>query len=76
MVGWNYPVHGNLHDLIVQYKMHPITSLTTLSTDEKKYLISRGFVICSTVMDKLAILNEAGFSQKRINAIIEEIRAL
>jgi hypothetical protein len=76
MVGWNYPARGNLHDLIVQHKMHPITSLTTLSSDEKKYLISRGFVICSTVMDKLAILNQAGFSQKRINSIIEEIRAL
>jgi ATP cone domain/Restriction endonuclease len=76
MVGWNYPVHGNLHDLIVRYKMHPITSLTTLSLDEKKYLISRGFVICSTVMSKLPILHEGGFSQKRINAIIEEIRAL
>jgi hypothetical protein len=76
MIGWNYPVHGNLHDLIVQYKMHPITSLISLSPDEKKYLIGRGFVICSTVMDKLAILNEGGFSQKRINAIIEEIRAL
>lgn len=76
MIGWNYPVRGNLHDLIVQYKMHPITSLTSLTADEKKYLIGRGFVLCSTVMDKLSILQEGGFSQKRIDAIIEEIRAL
>ena len=76
MVGWNYPVQGNLHDLIVQYKMHPITSLTTLSADEKKYLIGRGFVICSTVLDKLPVLHEGGFSQKRIDDIIKEIHAL
>jgi hypothetical protein len=76
MIGWNYPSRGNLHDLIVQYKMHPITSLTTLSMSEKKYLIERGFVLCSTVMDKLDILDKSGFSQKRINAIIEEIRTL
>lgn len=76
MIGWNYPVRGNLHDLIVHHRMHPITSLTTLSVAEKKYLIDRGFVICSTVMDKLSVLEEGGFSQKRINAIIEEIRTL
>lgn len=76
MIGWNYPVRGNLHDLIVQHKMHPITSLISLSADEKKYLIGRGFVICSTVTDKLSVLHEGGFSQKRINAIIEEIKAL
>lgn len=76
MIGWNYPTRGNLHDLIIQNKMHPITSLTTLSTDEKKYLINRGFVICSTVMDHLSVLDEGGFSQRRIGAIIDEIRAL
>ena len=76
MIGWNYPTKGNLHDLIVQYKLHPITSLTTLSADEKKYLIGRGFVICSTVLDKISVLHEGGFSQKRIDAIIEEIKTL
>ena len=76
MIGWNYPVHGNLHDLIVQHKMHPITSLTTISAGEKKYLIEHGFVICSTVMNKLDVLNEAGFSQKRIKDIIDEIHTL
>ena len=76
MIGWNYPVHGNLHDLIVQYKMHPITSLTTLSNDEKKYLIGRGLVICSNILDSTQILYEGGFSQKRINDILEEARSL
>ncbi len=76
MVGWNYPVHGNLHDLIIQHKMHPITSLTTLTADEKKYLIGRGLVICSTLLNELPILHEGGFSQKRINDIIKEIHAL
>jgi len=75
MIGWNYPAKGNLHDLIVENKMHPITSLISLSADEKKYLIGRGFVICSTVMEKLSVLQEGGFSQKRINDIIEEIKA-
>lgn len=76
MIGWNYPVRGNLHDLIVRNKMHPVTSLTSLSFDEKKYLIGRGLVLCSTVKDKMPILHEGGFSQKRINDIIEEIRTL
>ena len=76
MIGWNYPTRGNLHDLIVKNKMHPITSLASLSMDEKKYLISKGFVICSTVADKISVLREGGFSQKRIDGIIEEIKAL
>ena len=76
MVGWNYPVHGNLHDLIVRYKMHPVTSLTTLSGDEKKYLIGRNVVLCSTVAKQPDLLYRAGFDQKRINGILEEIRLL
>ena len=76
MIGWNYPVHGNLHDLIVRYKMHPVTSLTTLSGDEKKYLIERNVVLCSTVAKQPDILFRAGFDQKRITGILEEIRLL
>lgn len=76
MIGWNYPVNGNLHDLIVKYKMHPITSLVSINSDEKKYLISKGFVICSTVLEKLPILQAGGFSRQRIDAIIDEIKAL
>ncbi len=76
IVGWNYPVYGNLHDLIVRYKMHPITSLTSISGDEKKYLISRGVVICSVLAKQPEVLYRAGFDQKRIADILEEIRLL
>ena len=76
MVGWNYPANGNLHDLIVRYRMHPVTSLTTLSKEEKRYLVDHGSVICSTLLDQPEILHQAGFNQRRINAIIEEIQAL
>src|SRR3989344_2287489 len=35
LVGWNYPDKGSLQDLIIDTGLHPITSLTSISQNEK-----------------------------------------
>ena len=71
LIGWNYPAEGNLHDAIEDAAMHPITSLSTLSFNEKKALIDQGIMLCKDVRNE-ALLRGLGFSREKIEAVIEE----
>lgn len=71
IVGWNFPAQGNLHDLIEDTAMHPITSLSTLSQAEKKVFIDAGLVLCRDVRNE-KILRSFGFSREKIEEIVEE----
>jgi hypothetical protein len=48
MIGWNYPSKGNLHDLIFETKIHPVTCLPSLTGPEKQLVIAQGIVDCAT----------------------------
>ncbi len=76
MIGWNYPTNNSLHDLVEKYALHPITSLTTLTNDEKKYLIEKDIILCKTIATNPTILSDAGFSHQRISLIQSEIKLL
>ena len=71
MVGWNYPAQGNLHDIIVQEKLHPFTSLATLSNTHKKNLLERGVILCKEITPQ--ILHEAGLVAHETEAVMKEI---
>ncbi len=72
MVGWNYPLRGNLHDMIDDAGLHPLTCLTSLSVRDKRSLFEKGVVLCKTVRENRDILKELGFSDEKISAVIEE----
>ena len=73
MIGWNYPAKGNLHDLIEETGLHPLTCLATLSLTEKKALFEKGFVTCKSLKEKSDIFKEIQIPENRINKILEEI---
>ena len=73
MIGWNYPAKGNLHDLIEETGLHPLTCLVTLSVSEKKALFEKEIVTCKTLKEKIDILRELQVPEIRINKIIKEI---
>lgn len=73
MMGWNYPTFGNLHDMIEETKLHPVTCLTTLTPSEKQLLISNKIVLCKTVYASKHILKDLGFDESKIFKIMEEI---
>ncbi len=58
LVGWNYPEKMNLHDMIEEEKLHPVTCLTTLSDTEKRTLLTSGIVLCSTIKEKPEVLQK------------------
>lgn len=72
LIGWNYPKGGNLHDLIEDSGLHPITCLKTLNDNEKKTLIDAGYVLCRRA-GNVELLKGLGFSEKKIDEIISEV---
>lgn len=76
IIGWNYPEHGNLHDLIIESGVHPLTCLTTLSMGEKQALLLRGVVSCFALSEDAALLPAVGVPENRIARIRKEIAEL
>ncbi len=76
IVGWNYPVEGNLHDMIEDANLHPITSLHTLSDHDKKELLNRKVVLCSSLAKKPSLLADLGLSDANIETVLDEIKQL
>lgn len=76
MIGWNFPPKGNLHDMILEAKLHPLTCLTTLKIRDKKELLDQGIVLCKTITDSPEILSSIGLKSTDIKHIIDEINSL
>ncbi|KKR53706.1 MAG: ATP-cone domain protein [Parcubacteria group bacterium GW2011_GWA1_40_21] len=75
LIGWNYPNTGNLHNMIEDFNLHPITALTALSGSEKRDLLSQGIVLSKQISDR-NILKGVGIKDARIDAILQEIKEL
>lgn len=75
LIGWNYPAQGNLHNMIEDFNLHPITALTTLNGSEKRDLLSQGIVLSKQLSDR-NILKNAGIRDANIDAILHEIKEL
>ncbi len=60
LIGWNYPLDKNLHTIIEQYKLHPITCVTSLSHQQKKDLVGRNVITCADLIKMPEVLKEIG----------------
>lgn len=76
MIGWNYPPIGNLHDLILESKLHPLTCLVSLNGREKKVLLDQGIVLCKTLIENPDLLKALGLSDDSAKKVVEEIESL
>jgi hypothetical protein len=76
LVGWNYPEQGNLHDLIEEAELHPITCLRSISAVEKKALMASGIVLCKQAYDNVDVVEQSGIHKEKLKRMMEEIRAI
>ncbi len=76
MIGWNYPPVGNLHDMILESKLHPLTCLVSLNGREKKELLDKGVVLCKSILENPDILLTLGLNSSKSQKVIEEIQSL
>lgn len=76
LTGWNYPKGHTLQDIVQKTQTHPITSLTTLSTNQKTALLRSGVVLCNDILDNPDPLITIGIGKAHISSIMEEGRQL
>lgn len=76
MIGWNYPPVGNLHDMILESKLHPVTCLSSLNGREKKELLDKGVVLCKSILENQDLLVSIGLTGSKAQKVIEEIESL
>jgi hypothetical protein len=74
MISWEYPEKGNLHDLIEETRLHPITCIPDLSNYEKEELLKRDIVDCLSLKDNLDVLDEIGIKKEKKEEIINKIK--
>lgn len=73
LLAWDYPSGAGLKDLIEQYKVYPLTVLTTLSRKEKSLLMDRLVVSCRQLQQEPDALLELGLTPKKTQAIQQEL---
>ncbi len=72
LLGWTYPAKGNLHDLIDDSGLHPLSCLTTLGASHQRMLFERGIVLCKSIKNNSGILHSLGLSQHETDGILAE----
>lgn len=76
MISWDYPHDKCLRILIDQSGLHPVTSLLSLRKAEQKALLEAGIVLCRELESHQEILHDIHISNRRINTILKEAKAL
>jgi hypothetical protein len=76
LLGWDYPDKGHLEDLIEGTGIYPITTLTSLSRNEKVNLLQSNIVVCNDLENNADGLEKAGVPSAKIGTVIGESQAL
>lgn len=77
MISWDYPrKEGNLHALVINSGLHPVTCLPSLSNTEKRALLDRSIVLCRDVKQHASRLVGYGIPKKKIPVLLEEASSL
>ena len=76
LVGWDYPRGNSLKEWIDGSGLHPVTSLTTLTQNEKQQLLNQKIVLCRVVHKNEAMLHSIGVRPPRLQKVMEECVAL
>jgi transcriptional regulator NrdR family protein len=76
VIGWNYPTDQNLHSLIEETRLYPITCLHTLSESDKKRLLEKNIVLANSLIEDPLILQSLGFNDTKIEMVTEEVGLL
>jgi Holliday junction resolvase-like predicted endonuclease len=72
LIGWDQPFGKGLKDLIDQYKLYPITCITSMTSAEKQKLLDHGIVLCKELMNNDHLLKMFGIKKIRVSTILNE----
>ncbi len=74
MIGWNYPKHGNLQDIVEELRLHPLTCLSSLSSVHKRLLLTKGYVLCRDLVDKPQAMDDIGMAKEEKEKALNEAK--
>jgi len=76
MVGWNFPAQGNLHDILENNGLHPVTCITSLTPQQKRDLIGRNILVCVDVVSQPNILSDIGVKGADAQKVLDEAKLI
>jgi hypothetical protein len=76
LIGWDYPQHNGLKEMIEKTGLFPITTLTTLSHKYKQELLDKNIVLCSDMHKHENLLFKMLRDKKKVMAVLDEARDL
>ncbi|PBQ30511.1 ATPase [Sphingobacteriaceae bacterium] len=76
LLSWDYPSHNGLKDIIDTTGLYPLTCLTSLTKQEKQWLMSKNYVLVGEIYKNEALLSQAGVTVQRLPAVAMEGRTL
>ena len=72
MLSWDYPLNNSLRDLIDRSGLYPLTCMTSLTKQEKQWLLAKDFVLAREIYQNEHMLLKAGVIQARIETVRDE----
>lgn len=76
MIGWAYPEKGNIADLIETLNLHPITSLTSLTNQQKHHLVAQDILLCRDLVSNNKIIAQEHLTSLQLLEAQDECRSL
>lgn len=76
LMSWNYPEEKSLKEQIDRTCAYPVTSSTLLSSTEKHFLLDKGLIMASEIIDQQFLLDHLGISENRKKRILNELIVL
>lgn len=76
LFSWNYPPGNSLKNWIDEGKYYPITTLTTLTKDEKFLLLQQNILMVQQLKENKELLKSLDLSNNRSRKVLQEINEL
>lgn len=76
LLAWDYPTEKGLKHLVDNLGLYPITTMTTLTTDEEKIMLSKNCILVKEIVQNPKLLDHFKFDDKRKNIILQEAKEL
>jgi hypothetical protein len=73
LLSWDYPQKNNIRHKIDNFKIYPVTCLTTLTLAEKEKLLELNILLVCDISHDMTCLESINLSINRVNNVIKEV---
>lgn len=74
LMGWNYPLNGNLPDRISLSGLYPISCLCSITKKEKQQLLDNQVILCRQILENTELINQ--IHARKHHKILQECKEL